>query len=261
MWDDGVVVPHPPIRRSLEITKAALEKAGYKGFSRVTPLPNYAHLAVVVDWKPIKHRVRVWRTMFSVQFPAYHNQTHIFSFGALFSSYFASRFGRKPGLLASGVIYLIGSIIQSTAGNGTSPAVGLKVLYFSRFFGGVGVGLMSALVPTYVSECAPRAIRGRCTGSIEVAVQLENMLAFWVNYSVSLNILPGQMQWRLTIIAQIVPGALLLFMRTFIMYLAVFFAASPPNIEAQGGSSFDSGEYLHQPRRDQHDGICIFTTN
>lgn len=136
-------------------------------------------------------------------------------FGALFSTYFGSRFGRKPVLLASGVIYLIGSIIQSTAGIGTSPAVGLKVLYFSRFFGGMGVGLMSALVPTYVSECAPRAIRGRCTGSIEVAVGLGNMLAFWVNYSVSLDISPGQMQWRLPIIAQIIPGTLFLFFMLF----------------------------------------------
>ncbi|KAG1755245.1 general amidase [Suillus paluster] len=41
MWDDGVVVPHPPIRRSLKMTKAALQKAGHK----------------VVDWKPIKHRL------------------------------------------------------------------------------------------------------------------------------------------------------------------------------------------------------------
>jgi amidase len=41
MWDDGVVVPHPPIKRSLEITRAALQKAGHK----------------VVDWKPIKHRL------------------------------------------------------------------------------------------------------------------------------------------------------------------------------------------------------------
>ncbi|KAG1856107.1 general substrate transporter [Suillus subluteus] len=129
--------------------------------------------------------------------------------------YFGSRFGRKPVLLASAVIYLIGSIIQSTAGIGSSPAVGLKVLYFSRFFGGMGVGLMSALVPTYVSECAPRAIRGRCTGCIEVAVGLGNMLAFWVNYSVSLNISPGQMQWRLPIIAQIIPGALFLFFMLF----------------------------------------------
>jgi amidase len=57
MWDDGVVVPHPPIRRSLEMTKAALEKAGHKGLSRITPLPNHTHLSVVVDWKPIKHRL------------------------------------------------------------------------------------------------------------------------------------------------------------------------------------------------------------
>lgn len=57
MWDDGVVVPHPPIRRSLEMTKAALEKAGHKDFSRITPLLNYTYLAVVVDWKPIKHRL------------------------------------------------------------------------------------------------------------------------------------------------------------------------------------------------------------
>jgi amidase len=31
MWDDGAVVPHPPIRRGLEIAKKALEAAGHKG--------------------------------------------------------------------------------------------------------------------------------------------------------------------------------------------------------------------------------------
>jgi MFS family permease len=80
-------------------------------------------------------------------------------------------------MLASAVIFVIGSVIQSIVGIGSTPAVGLKVLYFSRFFGGVGVGVMAAIVPTYVSECAPRAIRGRCTGSIEVAVGLGNMLS------------------------------------------------------------------------------------
>ncbi|KAG0708899.1 general amidase [Suillus ampliporus] len=37
MWDDGVVVPHPPIRRSMEITKAALQKAGHKVVSFTAP--------------------------------------------------------------------------------------------------------------------------------------------------------------------------------------------------------------------------------
>ncbi|KAG1850850.1 hypothetical protein DFJ58DRAFT_842346 [Suillus subalutaceus] len=40
------------------------------------------------------------------------------------------------------------------------------------------------------------------------------------------------------------------------MYLVAFFAASPPTIKAQGGSSFSSGEFLHQPsRRDKHDDL------
>ncbi|KAG6844020.1 hypothetical protein H0H87_010588 [Tephrocybe sp. NHM501043] len=31
MWDNGVVQPHPPLRRAMEMTKAALEAAGHKG--------------------------------------------------------------------------------------------------------------------------------------------------------------------------------------------------------------------------------------
>lgn len=135
--------------------------------------------------------------------------------GALAASWLASRFGRKPPLLASAVIYLIGSTVQSIVGVGSTPAVGLKVLYFGRFLGGIGIGLMSALVPTYVSECAPKAIRGRCTGGIEVSVGLGNMLSFWVNYGAALHIPYGQMQWRTPIIVQIIPGLLFLFFMLF----------------------------------------------
>jgi Amidase len=46
MWDDGVVVPHPPIRRSLEMTKAALQKAGHKGFSCLFPCR-----VVLIEWQ------------------------------------------------------------------------------------------------------------------------------------------------------------------------------------------------------------------
>ncbi|KAG2337461.1 general substrate transporter [Suillus weaverae] len=173
-------------------------------------------------------------------------------FGALLSTYFGSRFGRKPALLASGVIYLIGSVIQSTAGIGTSPAVGLKIFFFSRFLGGMGVGLMSALVPTYVSECAPRTIRGRCTGSIEVAVGLGNMLAFWVNYSVSLNISVGQMQWRLPIIAQIVPGALLLF-------FMLFQPESPRWLVEHGRYEEAAAALAYIARKDEDDDAVVLT--
>ncbi|KAF9461703.1 general amidase [Collybia nuda] len=39
LWDNGVVRPHPPLQRAMEITKAALEAAGHK----------------VIDWEPHRH--------------------------------------------------------------------------------------------------------------------------------------------------------------------------------------------------------------
>ncbi|KAG6860169.1 hypothetical protein C0995_014841 [Termitomyces sp. Mi166 len=40
MWDDGVIVPHPPIVRGMEMARRALVKAGHK----------------VIDWKPLDHK-------------------------------------------------------------------------------------------------------------------------------------------------------------------------------------------------------------
>lgn len=31
MWDNGIVKPHPPLIRAMQITKDALEKAGHRG--------------------------------------------------------------------------------------------------------------------------------------------------------------------------------------------------------------------------------------
>jgi SP family sugar:H+ symporter-like MFS transporter len=37
-------------------------------------------------------------------------------------------------------------------------------LYVGRVIGGFGVGLISAVIPTYIGENAPKEIRGRCIG-------------------------------------------------------------------------------------------------
>ncbi|KAF9446830.1 general substrate transporter [Macrolepiota fuliginosa MF-IS2] len=136
-------------------------------------------------------------------------------FGALGTGYIASKFGRKPSLITSGVIYLIGSLIQSIVGLGSTPEIGLRVLYFSRFLGGVGVGMVSALVPSYVSECTPRSIRGRCTGMVQLANNIGIMLSYWVNYSASKDIPFGEMQWRIPFVMQLVPGILFIIAMLF----------------------------------------------
>jgi MFS family permease len=83
--------------------------------------------------------------------------------------YFSGKFGRKPCLIASAVIYIIGSVLQSIAGLGSSAATGLSLLYFSRFVGGIGVGMVSALVPSYVSESVPRYVLSRLPSRRQLA--------------------------------------------------------------------------------------------
>jgi len=51
LWDDGDMVPHPPILRGLETAKKALEAAGHR----------------VIDWKPLKH-VEIYETLVSLAF-------------------------------------------------------------------------------------------------------------------------------------------------------------------------------------------------
>ncbi|KAJ8456762.1 hypothetical protein ONZ45_g18587 [Pleurotus djamor] len=65
LWDDGIVVPHPPITRGLEMTKKALIAAGHK----------------VIDWKPLKHAEicqnvsNVWRAGASADFVTHTAKT------------------------------------------------------------------------------------------------------------------------------------------------------------------------------------------
>ena len=55
LWDDGDVMPHPPVRRGLEEAKKALIAAGHKGQDSFL-LFCYSYIfVIVIDWKPLKH--------------------------------------------------------------------------------------------------------------------------------------------------------------------------------------------------------------
>lgn len=55
LWDDGDVMPHPPIRRGLEAAKQALIAAGHKGKDSFLLFCNFFMFVIVIDWKPFKH--------------------------------------------------------------------------------------------------------------------------------------------------------------------------------------------------------------
>jgi len=74
-------------------------------------------------------------------------------FGALLSGLFARVLGRKKSLVLAGFIFSIASFISMFL-----PP--MSILSACRFFLGFGVGISSFVVPLYLSETAPAAIRG-----------------------------------------------------------------------------------------------------
>lgn len=101
-------------------------------------------------------------------------------------------------LISSGVT-ILGIIIQcATAGF-------VSALYVGRLVAGFGVGAASMLTPLYVSENAPRAIRGGLTGLYQLFIAAGTMLSFWINYGTQLN-LTGNKTWQISLALQAIPA-------------------------------------------------------
>lgn len=84
-------------------------------------------------------------------------------FGALTSPFLADSIGRRLSLITSTLVFTLGVIFQTAA-------VALPLFLAGRFFAGFGVGLISALIPLYQSETAPKWIRGAIVGAYQWAV-------------------------------------------------------------------------------------------
>ncbi|KAI0846955.1 hexose transporter [Daldinia vernicosa] len=97
-------------------------------------------------------------------------------FGALGSPLLADTIGRRLSLIVSSWVFIFGVILQTAA-------VALPLFLAGRFFAGFGVGLISALIPLYQSETAPRWIRGAIVGAYQFAITIGLLLAAVVDYA------------------------------------------------------------------------------
>ncbi|KAH8724824.1 glucose transporter-like protein [Phaeosphaeriaceae sp. PMI808] len=98
-------------------------------------------------------------------------------FGALAAAPFGDLLGRRMGLLTSvGFVFNFGVILQTASTR-------QPLFIAGRFFAGLGVGLISALIPMYQSETAPKWIRGMIVGTYQLAITIGLFLAAIVNNS------------------------------------------------------------------------------
>jgi len=94
--------------------------------------------------------------------------------GSFIGSWPADRFGRRPTLLAIGVLFL-----ASALGSALAPNVSLFIV--ARFIGGVGIGISTVAAPLYISEIAPPAQRGRLAAMFQFNIVLGIVIAFLSN--------------------------------------------------------------------------------
>ncbi|MGO1592162.1 MAG: MFS transporter [Ancrocorticia sp.] len=105
------------------------------------------------------------------------------AFGALFGGRLSDKYGRRHNILLLAAIFLIGAIACAASPN-------LLILYPSRFLLGCAVGGASATVPVYLSETAPKRIRGVLVGIDQLMIVTGQLFAFIVN-AVIANITGG----------------------------------------------------------------------
>ena len=118
--------------------------------------------------------------------------------GALASGVIADRYGRKPALFISSLLFTAGSFLMASANS-------YRALVLGRYVQGYGVGAGLLISPMFISEIAPPAFRGSLVTLSEVSLSVGVLLAYIVN--VALSSLPNQWRWMLALGA--VPGVLL----------------------------------------------------
>lgn len=158
-------------------------------------------------------------------------------FGALASAPASAWMGRRYCNILFSIVFAVGAILQTVAGGSR----GLGYIYAGRVIAGLGIGAISAVAPTYVSECSPKEVRGRITGMFQVLVATGVMISYFMNYGVNKHISPGPLVWRVPFGFQLVPAG--------IMCIGLLFATESPRWLAQVGRNHEALRNLAKLRR------------
>ena len=136
--------------------------------------------------------------------------------GAMVAGGAADRYGRKPLLTTSAVLFTVSAIMTGLFNDFT-------LFNIARFIGGMGIGVASALAPMYIAEVSPAAIRGRMVSLNQMTIVLGILAAQIVNMLLARDTSIATSQawnvewgWRWMFWAETVPAALFLVMSFFI---------------------------------------------
>jgi sugar porter (SP) family MFS transporter len=107
--------------------------------------------------------------------------------GAFSAGTLADKFGRRKVMMAASVIFFISSIGAGYPYFFTADGTAQNMIEFMswRAIGGVGIGAASIIVPAYIAEIAPAALRGRLASMQQFAIVIGIFTALLSNYFLS----------------------------------------------------------------------------
>lgn len=118
--------------------------------------------------------------------------------GASLSGQAADRFGQRPTLIATALVFVVGAL-------GCAQAGSFLTLVSFRALLGLAVGSASAIAPLYVSETAPPQWRGALVSMVQLAVTVGILVSYLVSYAFT-----AAGNWRAMLALGAVPAAGLL---------------------------------------------------
>ncbi|MFT6834143.1 MAG: SP family galactose:H+ symporter-like MFS transporter [Francisellaceae bacterium] len=123
------------------------------------------------------------------------------AFATLFSGYLADIFGRKKMIITSAIIFIISIFI-------IYMATGYTSLFIGRLVQGISVGIITIVIPLYITETVPSHIRGRATVSFQL------MLTFGIVFANAASIFfidtGSAANWRGMFLTALIPGLVML---------------------------------------------------
>ncbi len=151
--------------------------------------------------------------------------------GAMVAGAAADKYGRKPLLMVSAVLFTVSAIATGLFNDFT-------MFNIARFIGGMGIGVASALAPMYIAEVSPADIRGRMVSLNQMTIvlgilsaQIVNMLLARDTSVVESQTWNVEMGWRWMFWAETLPAALFLLMSFFIPESPVFLKLKVESVE------------------------------
>ena len=162
--------------------------------------------------------------------------------GAMVAGSAADKWGRKPLLMLSAVLFTVSAIATGLFNDFT-------LFNIARFVGGIGIGVASALAPMYIAEVSPTEIRGRMVSLNQMTIVLGILSAQIVNMLLARDTTVAESQawniewgWRWMFWAETVPAALFLVMSFFIPESPVFLELKNGRIEGLKKAEAGLGE-------------------